>query len=791
MDAFVKLTNVQLLYPHELAHMTGVNPVNGVHTINEALGILLRGTDFSGDLTDGGVIVISLRQNTLLKDQEKTMERGRNNKRTLLATLIAFFATGAVTQGVMAQDVNNDGQTAKKQNQIDEIIVTAQKREERLIDVPMSISVVGNEEIKNRGIQNFSDLSYAVPNLSVIETNAGHQQITIRGVSNGIGSSALVGIYLDEIPLSISPSITPSLQAIDIKQVEVLKGPQGMLYGQGSVGGTLRFITNAPELNELTGDITASIYDTDNGSSSNELTMVANLPVIDDQLAFRVAATYQDKGGWIDRVNDNANDINDSELSHIRLSGLWEASDNLSITAMAIQHRNDFGGSNLVNTAPENDSKHLQPVRNGLGVLPSDSSHNYDIYHLVVDYDLGFATLTSATSKFDVEELVTGNANTIVLGPQPGTPLDLFFHNQATTGDGFSQELRLTSNSDKMSWTLGLFYDDNEDDYQDTGSGVYINGSPIFTSTSVGKLEKKATSSSIFGTLSYNLSDRVTVDLGGRYYEDDKSQLFVLDNVAVSDQTASFDNASFRGAVSYALADNANVYFSISQGFRSGGLNFATPTPYEPEKLLAYEVGAKATLLDNKLSVEAALYHSDYTDYQAASVSLAGLSITSNPGEAEIQGIEWSTRWTLSDYFSLGFNGNYTESEYTKINPGATEYQAGDPLSLVPKYNYSLSANFDFQWSSAAQGFANIDYSRQDGQSEINRSAGFLYMVSESEAIGFLNAQIGAQFESMSIKLVGRNLTNELKSTRPFLANTDFNYQSRPRSIGLELNYQF
>ena len=141
MDAFVKLTNVQLLYPHELAHMTGVNPVNGVHTINEALGILLRGTDFSGDLTDGGVIVISLRQNTLLKDQEKTMERGRNNKRTLLATLIAFFATGAVTQGVMAQDVNNDGQTAKKQNQIDEIIVTAQKREERLIDVPMSISV--------------------------------------------------------------------------------------------------------------------------------------------------------------------------------------------------------------------------------------------------------------------------------------------------------------------------------------------------------------------------------------------------------------------------------------------------------------------------------------------------------------------------------------------------------------------------------------------------------------------------------------------------------------------------
>ena len=100
--------------------------------------------------------------------------------------------------------------------------------------------------------------------------------------------------------------------------------------------------------------------------------MVANLPVIDDQLAFRIAASYKDKGGWIDRVNDNANDINDSELSHIRLSGLWEASDKLSVTAMAIQHRNDVGALNLVNTTPASDSKYLQPARNGLGVAPTN-----------------------------------------------------------------------------------------------------------------------------------------------------------------------------------------------------------------------------------------------------------------------------------------------------------------------------------------------------------------------------------------------------------------------------------
>ena len=713
-------------------------------------------------------------------------------KKSLLATLIAFFATGAVTQGVMAQDVNNEGQTAKKQNQIDEIIVTAQKREERLIDVPMSISVVGNEEIKNRGIQNVTDLSYAVPNLSVTERGGGVAQISLRGVSNLAGSSALVGIYLDEIPLSLTPNVKPDLQAIDIKQVEVLKGPQGMLYGQGSVGGTVRFITNAPEMNELTGEVTASVYGTDNGSSSNEITMVANLPAIDDQLAFRVAASYKDKGGWIDRVNDNARDINDSELSHIRLSGLWEPSDNLSVTAMVMQHRNDIGALNIVNTIPVSDSKYREPTRNGLGLATSDNNNEYDIYNLVINYDFDFATLTSSTSKSTTEAIFATDPLTIVLGPAPGTPLNFFSYNVAISAKGFSQELRLTSASDsRMNWTLGVFYDDVEDRYFDAGSDLYLSGIPLSISTATTLIDGTATSTSVFGNMSYSITDKLTVDLGGRYYEDDKSQLFVFDNVVLSDKTASFDNTSFRGALSYAVTDSANIYLSVSQGFRSGGMNFASPVPYNPEKMLSYEVGAKARLLDNTLSVEAALYHSDYTDYQAFSVDPQLRLVTSNPGEAEIQGIEWSTLWTLSDYFSLGFNGNYTESEFTKIKPNSTIFQVGDPLNFIPKYNYSLSANFDFQWSATVQGFANVDYSRQGGSSSINRSLGLLTEVRESEDIGFLNAQIGGQFDSISIKLFGRNLGNELRNTLPTAANSDEIIQSRPRTIGLEFNYQF
>ncbi|MDC0000572.1 TonB-dependent receptor [Porticoccaceae bacterium] len=568
--------DILLLFPYQIASDLQANPVKGKYTLSQTLELVLQDTGFSGRLTPKGVLMISLTESDSAIKKGRVKERADMNvnhktKKTLLAAAIGLFAAGGTGFSV-AQDEGSSSQA-----QIDEVIVTAQKREERLIDVPMSISVVDSAKIESRGIQNFSDLSYAVPNLSVTELSGGNQIIAIRGVSNISGSSPLVGIYLDEIPLSVHPLITPSLQAIDIKQVEVLKGPQGMLYGQGSVGGTMRFITNAPEMNEFNGEITASIYDTDNGSSSNELTMVANLPVIDDQLAFRIVGTYRDKGGWIDRINDNADDINDDELSHIRLSGLWEASDNLSITAMAIQHRNDFGATNFVNTAPESDSKYLQPVRRGLSVAPSNTSHNYDIYNLVVEYDLGFARLTSATSKFDIEDIIPNGASTLVFGPEPGTPLDLFVYNQATSGAGYSQELRLTSSSDKINWTLGLFYDDAEFDYQEAGSDIFIGGNPISISTSVSKLEQSATSTSIFGTLSYNLSDKVTVDLGGRYYEDDKSQLFLLDGAALSDKTASFDNTSFRGALSYAVADNANIYFSVAQGFRSGGINFFQP----------------------------------------------------------------------------------------------------------------------------------------------------------------------------------------------------------------------
>ena len=325
LKTLAQQTGVQLLFPFDLVKTLQAEPLRGDYTVMQALDILLKDTGLSGSLTDSGVITIS--QIDLNSNGKGKDDMNIKTKKSLLATLIAFFATGAVTQGVMAQDVNNDGQTAKKQNQIDEIIVTAQKREQKLIDVPISISAISGEDLDNAGIQDITDLSYAVPSFSTVDIGPGNTVFTIRGVGNVRGNSPTIGVYLDEIPASMTPIQSLDLQVLDLKRAEVLKGPQGTLYGQGSMGGTIRYITNDPSFEGVEGSVTMAVSDTHKGGGNQKLTGVVNIPVIDDTLGFRVSATYKDDSGWIDQPLVGQEDINDNELSNIRIKGLWEASD--------------------------------------------------------------------------------------------------------------------------------------------------------------------------------------------------------------------------------------------------------------------------------------------------------------------------------------------------------------------------------------------------------------------------------------------------------------------------------
>ena len=285
--------NIPVFFSYAIVKARQANAVSGQYTLHDVLEIMLQGTGLHGGLSNKGVLTISL------GDLEASYNQGEdmmNRKKNILASTIAFFmGSGA---GVVSAVDQNQVEELNHQG-IDEIVVTAQKREQRLVDVPISISSVDSEALREGRIQDITDLSYMVPNLSVSRDAAGGQVISIRGVGNPSGFAPLTGIYFDEIPATPG-LLTFDLQAIDLQRIEVLKGPQGSMYGQGSAGGTIRFVSKDPSFDSYEGVISLSADKTNGGGSSEELTVISNMPLIDNKLAFRLAATYKDIG-WLDR----------------------------------------------------------------------------------------------------------------------------------------------------------------------------------------------------------------------------------------------------------------------------------------------------------------------------------------------------------------------------------------------------------------------------------------------------------------------------------------------------------
>ena len=449
---------------------------------------------------------------------------------------------------------------------------------------------------------------------------------------------------------------------------------------------------------------------------------------------------------------------------------------------------NDAGGFNVTNIGSVGDSEYQVVPVTGMSLPSTDISNEYDIYNLTLNYDLGFATLTSSTSQLDVKYKQSSFSLYLKLVPPLGD-LDLLNTDEAQDLDGFTQEIRLAGNSNSLEWVVGAFYADVENVLTSSSSGLYSDGVPAFGPGSIGTGSltlRSSKSTAVFGNLSYDINEQLALSLGTRYFEDEqKSEVPPSESVSKD-----FYKLSSKASMSYAFSDRANLYLSISEGYRSGGFNENNAIPYDPESVISYEIGTKALLLDGGLNVDAAIFKSVYSDYQNATFDPEIQQVPiQNPGEAEVKGIEVSAQMKISENFSLGFKGNITEAEFTEINPFSTTFIAGDKINLIPEYSYSLNIDYNFNWSSTVSGFAYADYNRQGPSTKSNRSTPFVEPIDESSSIGFLNAQIGAQWNSFTVRLFARNLNNEKRAVAAEVV--DSFVQSRPRTIGVDLNYEF
>lgn len=672
------------------------------------------------------------------------------------------------------------------QQRIEDIIVTAQKREQNVKDVPMSITAVSGASLENAGVQTVKDLSFAVPSLGVNELYPGVQVLTIRGVGNFRGSTALVGLFLDEIPLSLE-TFSLDAQVVDLARVEVLRGPQGTLYGQGSVGGTVRFLTNDPKFNNWEGTAGLTLYDTDGGDLSNEATGVLNIPVVTDRLAFRLSGTYKNKGGWIDQPLAGRKNINDNELYNVRLKGMLKVTDDLTVRATIVRHHDDGDATNNTNQPPYDQAifqRAIDPTMPDGGYV-----NKYTLYNITGEYDFGFATLTSTSSWAKGSLLNRDYSQFLDFAPAAGGPSELLGVNQLRTVRSFVQEVRLSSNGNaRLNWTAGVNYSNArtvfsaDDFFLKLGAfGIIINPAhDVF-------IRNDRKSIALFGDVSYGITDKLRLGIGTRYYRDKPK----VDSNNFPPDMAKFDKFSSRAYLSYAVVPEVTFYGSIAQGFRSGGFNtVAGATPYDPETVLAYEAGAKSSFLDGRLKAELSFFYNRYSHYLVTNIDpRLAVAVSTNAGTVGIKGFEWNVQAAPTNSLRLGFSGNYTHAEFNKLGPTVISNVVGDPVSQVPRYSIQLSGEYRFALSPAIPAYFRANYNRQGKVYDIDRGSGYLQPAYSIPAVGFADIHLGAAFGRLRAEVFSENLLNEHKLITASLSRLSGPH--RPRTIGMKLDFDF
>jgi iron complex outermembrane recepter protein len=689
---------------------------------------------------------------------------------------LALIPAGTAVAQTAPATAQEDSQTSE------EIVVTALKRGAQAVsDTPAAISAFPGEELERIGADSLSDFIQTAPGVGIIESQTGTNAIQIRGISAQIGD-ATVGFYLYDMPVTLVAQVaSPDARSFDLERVEVLRGPQGTLYGASSQGGTVRILTQAPNLSEVEakGDFSAS--STEDGSENYSINGALNMPLVEDRLAVRVAGTYSEIGGWIDDPVTAATDINDSEIATYRARALFTPTNNLSLTASAWISRVDNGSPN------QSTADGLRP---GAGTGES-TEFGYDLYSFVAEYDAGDISFFNALSSMRYEQdLVT----TVPLASD--TAFDT---------DAITNEFRATSEfTGPLNFMLGAFYADSE-----TEIAQDIMGTPSQRDTVTSE------SWAAFGEVYFEPNDRWEFTAGLRYFEDERSTADHLPTTSAflgllgfpNPRVATFDTLTPRFNVAYHASEDALFYVNIAQGFRSGahqpgvslisagllGVLGDVPTLIEPETLWSYEGGVKLTsMFGGAVDLEAALYYNDWEDL-ILFLPLAGYptAFAVNGPAARSYGLDFVLTARPAEGLRLSFGGNINEAEYAESQ---SIFAEGDRIDNVPAMTLNASIDYERPLTATLSGFGHVDV-QYTADRRLRSFAPTvptpLVIDAESDAITSVSARIGVQSERWTLALFGENLTDEDGSVSPVSAFTPLGVRLSPPTVGLNLKLRY
>ena len=621
----------------------------------------------------------------------------------------------------------------KSPQTLDKVIVTAQKREQAALDVPASVTAVNAARLSNAGLSQLEDYVAQIPGMS-ITSNGGSMQVTLRGISTGLSQSApTTAIYVDEAPIgsvnayTVGAGLVPDIDPADLRRIEVLKGPQGTLFGAGAMGGMLRYVTVGPSFDKISGSITVGADTVSQGDAGSLGRFSVNLPFDDHKMALRFSAFSRKEGGYIDNVAPGGKaDFNDVRNSGGQLAYAWQINPDWRLNLMALSQTTDANGGNGIDV----DRNTLQSIHGGLtasNAVPVGSKRELKLGNVAIHGQVGDFTLVSSTTLQNVDADALGdgsNSYGTLLGILGMPGLNVQLH-QMTHTHRLSQELRAESTAlnGKLSYQAGVYYTQEDDSNRIPGFNTFVAATgdpftiPVPDGLAKAHIDTTYHETSLFANATYSITPKFDVQLGLRWghdrqhYDQLYSGLLFTPPVGFA-QDSSHSKATYLLTASYKPSSTDAFYARLATGYRPGGPSAATPLTgappvVGPDSLTSAEVGWKSVFYQGKASFEAALFHTNWKDIQIQTSS-AGSQYFVNGGAAVSQGAEATFSVYPTPGLSVRASAAYTDAHLTEdttkvmVSPGVTLGKDGDRLPFVPKVSLSLSS--DYRWGVDAFG---------------------------------------------------------------------------------------
>lgn len=684
-----------------------------------------------------------------------------------------FRLAQAQTRAPESSSPSAEGTESRNAGKLEEIIVTARKRDERQIDVPIALSTKTGAEIEAAGLLNVSDIIATTPGTTVDDAGGAFTFVQVRGVTSGAGGND-IGYYLDELAFTgVTLPLYPDVRSFDLDRVEVLRGPQGTLFGEGSIGGTIRVITQKPQFNafrasvDLTG---SSIADGENGWGAKGM---VNIPLVDDKLALRLAATEETQPGWVDNTVTGQKDVNQEKTSTQRAKLRYAATDRLTFDLAYWKFANRAPGGNVA-------SKEDRTVADAAFSGPM----NWDSASAVANYALDGSQLTYVfgDGSFD-------------FGLGRGGPFAVQID---TTIDNRSHELRWASaGAHQLDWTVGYYQRKTERKDKVRVTLPF----PPFAITSL--LDQTNDSYSIFGETTWNIpASRWALTAGVRYFNDKVNARDASVDTAVSSALdTTFNSWNPRVSVAFKPVENTTFYASAARGFRSGlvqriaaviagpSVGIDVPSSTSSDSIWSYELGAKTLVMDNRLQLEGAVFYSDWKDTPLNIILGGSLSARVNTKGSTQRGVEFNVSYLPFEGLALTLGGAYIEAEYKDTVPGAGIFE-GDQTFGVPKTAFNGSAGYTWPLVGELKGVVRGSVRQTASQAIASAFA------TAGDPLTLVDARIGVESSSgWATYLYGDNLADEKGAitgeTIGFGTAAGVANRLRPRTVGIELRYNY